>query len=101
MTIQGTRFTRPYSNVTLTVPSTAPYVITVGSYNAAVGNPSPFSGRGYVISIGSAVTSKPDLVAPGENVRLDERTVVTGTSFATPFVTGSAALLMEWGCGVI
>ncbi len=100
-TNQGTGFTRPDSNVTLTVPSTAPNVITVGSYNAALGNPSPFSGRGYVISVGSAVTSKPDLVAPGENVRLDERTVVTGTSFATPFVTGSAALLMEWGCGVI
>ncbi|MCI5828192.1 MAG: S8 family serine peptidase, partial [Lachnospiraceae bacterium] len=26
-----------------------------------------------------------------------EYTKVTGTSYATPFVTGSAALLMQWG----
>lgn len=100
-TNRGAGFTRPDSSVTLTVPSTAPNVVTVGSYNAALGNPSPFSGRGYVVSVGASVTAKPDLVAPGENVRLDERTSVTGTSFATPFVTGSAALLMEWGYGVI
>ena len=32
------------------------------------------------------------VTAPGGS-----RTVVSGTSFATPFATGGAALLMEWG----
>ena len=38
---------------------------------------------------------------PGVNVRTTAVgggvTVVSGTSFATPFVTGASALLMEWG----
>ena len=44
---------------------------------------------------------KPDIVAPGVNIRTTAvgggYTSVTGTSFATPFATGAAAMLMQWG----
>ncbi len=57
-----------------------------------------FSGRGYTWQ---DERTKPDLVAPGVNVRTTAVgggvTVVSGTSFASPFVTGASALLMEWG----
>lgn len=93
----GTGFVRPSSELTFTVPSTARNVITVGSYNSATLTPSSFSGRGYVYRTGSDIVVKPDLAAPGENVAVSDTTVVSGTSYAVPFVTGAAALLMEWG----
>lgn len=44
----GTRFVRESPRVTLTVPSTASRVITVGAYNVYTGDVADFSGRGYV-----------------------------------------------------
>lgn len=94
----NTRFLRPTPDVTLTVPSTAAKVVTVGAYDAALNAYSDFSGRGF-----TRVTKriKPEIVAPGVNVLTAApgggTAVVSGTSFAAPFVTGGAALLMEWG----
>ena len=92
-----TGFYRPVAAETLTIPSTAAKVITVGAYDSRLNAYADFSGRG-----GENLSyPKPDLVAPGVDILAPSvggsYTGVTGTSFATPFVTGSAALMMEWG----
>lgn len=94
----STRFLRPVPDTTLTIPSTASRLLSVGAYDSRRMTYASFSGRGWETE---PYYNKPDLAAPGVDITTTAPgggyVSVTGTSFAAPFVTGASALLMQWG----
>lgn len=92
-----TYFLNPDPFYTVTVPSTANLVISVGGYNSFDNSFFVDSGRGPT-RLGII---KPILAAPAVNISCiginGDLETITGTSAATAIVSGCAALLLEWG----
>ncbi len=93
-----TAFLQSAPDLTITLPATALYPVSVGGFRPETETASPFSGRGSPDCGGRTLL---DLTAPAEGVRSAKAgggyDAYTGTSLAAPFVSGAAALMMEWG----
>lgn len=90
-------FLNPNPNSTITEPSTATGVLTVGAYKSKDKSLVKSSGRGYPRN----QNIKPEIVAPGFNIigpsGNNAFKKMTGTSVSAAITAGVSALLLEWG----
>ncbi|MDF2613672.1 MAG: peptidase and in kexin sedolisin [Clostridia bacterium] len=94
--IADTRFLTADTLVTICIPSSSEYLITVGAYNYVDQSIYVGSGRGPTADN----KIKPDLIAPGVNVTGPQPgggyTTYVGTSTAAAITASAAVLLMQW-----
>ena len=93
----ATRFLQPDPFITLTIPATQPESIVVGAYDNIDKSMFAGSSRGPT----RAAIIKPDLIAPGVNVRAPVvgggYTTYTGTGASAAVTAAASALLFQWG----
>lgn len=94
--VEGTRFLRSDTLITLGIPSTGESVITIGAYDFIDQSVYVGSGRGPRPD----GQMKPELIAPGVNIEGPRvgggLTSYVGTSSAAAVTAAAAALLMQW-----
>lgn len=90
---EDTYFLMPDPDVTLCDPGDCQSVISVSMYDYRNDSFALESSRGYRRNGGI----KPELCAPGVGIEIPGEGIYTGTSLASAYTAGSAALLMEWG----
>lgn len=94
---EGTKFLNSDPEVTLTLPSSAKKIVSVGYYDQESDSIVAKSGNGFPLN----TYIKPDIVAPGINIittYLGNKTiVVSGASVAAAITSGVCALLLQWG----
>lgn len=93
----ATRFLQPDPFVTLTIPATQSDAIVVGAYDNI--DKSMFAGSSRGITRAEVI--KPDIIAPGVNIRAPQvgggYTTFTGTGASAGITAAAAALLFQWG----